>query len=91
MIFSFLPLCGCPFFDLSIYYHAMRGMSRGKIKKMKKFSGEGCAGEIHIGTLGLRGQFARVDSLYLGEAKAGYRRANDKGQRWEAGASDKTR
>ena len=25
----------------------------------------------------------------LGEAKAGYRRANDKGQWWEAGASDK--
>lgn len=25
----------------------------------------------------------------LGEAKAGYRRANDKGQLWEAGASDK--
>ena len=24
-----------------------------------------------------------------GEAKAGYRRANDKGQWWEAGASDK--
>nr|DAF46509.1 MAG TPA: hypothetical protein [Siphoviridae sp. ctdau33] len=25
----------------------------------------------------------------LGEAKAGYRRANDKGQWWEAGASSK--
>ena len=28
-------------------------------------------------------------TLYSGEAKAGYRRANDKGQWWEAGASDK--
>nr|DAD55344.1 MAG TPA: hypothetical protein [Podoviridae sp. ct5O42] len=27
----------------------------------------------------------------LGETKAGYRRANDKGQWWEAGASEKTR
>ena len=36
----------------------------------------------------LAGHIAHVWNI-LGEAKAGYRRANDKGQRWEAGASDK--
>ena len=38
----------------------------------------------------LAGHIAHGGNI-LGEAKAGYRRANDKGQWWEAGASDKTR
>lgn len=36
----------------------------------------------------LAGHIAHGGNI-LGEAKAGYRRANDKGQWWEAGASDK--
>lgn len=38
-------------------------MSRGKSKKIKKFSFEGCAGDIHIGMLGVQGQLARADSF----------------------------
>lgn len=38
----------------------------------------------------LAGHIAHGGNI-LGEAKARYRRANDKGQWWEAGASDKTR
>ena len=36
----------------------------------------------------LAGHIAHGGNI-LGAAKAGYRRANDKGQWWEAGASDK--
>lgn len=36
----------------------------------------------------LAGNIAHGGNI-LGEAKAGYRRANDKGQWWEAGASGK--
>lgn len=38
-------------------------MSRGKSKKIKKFSFEGCAGDIHIGMLDMQGQPARADSF----------------------------
>lgn len=38
-------------------------MSRWKSKKIKKFSFEGCAGDIHIGMLDMQGQPARADSF----------------------------
>ena len=37
----------------------------------------------------LAGRIAHGGNI-LGEAKAGYRRANDKGQWWEAGASEQS-
>lgn len=38
-------------------------MSRGKMEKIKKFSFEGCAEDIHIGMLDMQGQPARADSF----------------------------
>ena len=107
MIFPFLPLCGCHFLDLSIYYHALRGLSRAKQKNKKnifRFRGAeeqrdnlcyGCRGDLHPflfslfqmgGASAPPGRGTRIEIV---DAKAGYRRANDKGQWWEAGASGK--
>lgn len=34
------------------------------MEKIKKFSFEGCAGDIHIGMLDMQGQPARADSFF---------------------------